>query len=72
MDTINTFTSNIEDIRDCLKGSWGTEIGNDYKLTYLGNIVIGEGSVDLLNDKIKKNIYEWKSIGDNLYIGWIK
>lgn len=72
MDIINSFTSTTEDIRDAIHGPWGTEITKDYKLSYLGNIVIAQGNLETIKQKCTVNTYGFVSIGQDVYIAWIK
>lgn len=72
METINNFTSTTEDIRDAIKGSWGTEIYPNVKISYLGKIIIANGNLNDIRQKCSKDIYEWNEIGENVYVAWIK
>lgn len=69
---INGMTDEVTDLRDALKGKWGREIGTDYKLIYLQNVVIGIGDQTILNKKLSAPIYGWDQIGDNIYLGVLK
>lgn len=72
MEFINTFSSDVTDLRDALQGVWGTEIGEDYKISYLGKVIIAQGTKTLIEEKTKKEVYEWINIGTNIFLGWIK
>lgn len=72
MEQINSLTSDIEDLRDAMKGFHGTEIGTDYKITYLGKCVIANGEKEVITNKLKVPVYELISVGNKVYIGWIK
>lgn len=72
MNIINRYTSGIQEVRDSLSGSWGTEIYEHTKISYLGRIIIAEGDLTIIKSKLKKQVYDLHKIGDNIYLGWIK
>lgn len=72
MDIINQFSSDVNAIREAIRGYHGTEIYKDCKISYLGGIIIAEGDLETIKNKCVVPVYEFKSIGNNLYIGWIK
>lgn len=72
MEFINPLSSDISDIREAISGIWGTEIGNEYKISYLGKLIIANGNKEIIENKLKKPVYELIEIGNNVYIGWIK
>lgn len=71
MEFINPFSSEISDVRDAIQGAWGTEIGDNYKISYMGKIIFAEGKKEDIEKNLKKNVYELKSIGTNIYLAWI-
>lgn len=71
METINSFTSSLEDIRETLSGSWGKDYG-DCRIVYIQNIIIAQGDLEVIKKKISKQVYEWIPIGDNLFLAFIK
>lgn len=71
MEAINSFTSTTEDIREAINGFYGTEIGKDYKISYIGWVILAEGNLDTIKKKISKDVYEWKGVGNNVYVAWI-
>lgn len=75
METINSFTSSLEDIRETLSGSWGKDYsGNpgDCRIVYIQNIIIAQGDLEVIKKKISKQVYEWLPLGENLYLAFIK
>lgn len=72
MDIINQFTSNENDIREAIRGAWGTEIFTDCKITYLAGIVIAQGNLEIIKQKCSVPTYGFNSIGTNIYLAWIK
>lgn len=72
MEILNVFTSDIKDIRECLRGPHGTDITENTKITYLGGIIMAEGNLDDIKKNCTIPVYDWKSIGNDLYIGWVK
>lgn len=71
METINSFTSSLEDIRETLSGSWGKDY-SDCRIVYIQNIIIAQGDLEVIKKKISKQVYEWIPIGDNLFLAFIK
>lgn len=72
MEIITSF-SNHEDIADAIKGSYGKEIGKDYKLVYIGNVIIGMAdNTTILDKNCKQKHYEWIEIGEKLFLAFCK
>lgn len=70
VSTINGISDS--NINSALKGSWGKEFGDDYKISYIQSIVIGQGNLESIKKNCKKDVYEWIMIGSGVYIAFIK
>lgn len=72
MVNINQLSSNTDDLRDAIAGSWGTEITDNYKISYIGKLVIAEGNKEDIENNLKKKVYNLINIKDNIYLGFIE
>lgn len=71
METIS-FLTDPNELPETLKGNYGKEIGKDYKLAYLGNVIIGQAeSKDILEKYSECPHYDWIEIGNKLFLAFI-
>ena len=71
---ILSINSNIEDIAEAIRGSWGKDIYKDCQFVYSGQLIYGFRTNDttLLDKKCKVSHYDWYKLADNVYIAIIK
>lgn len=72
MEITTPFTEH-EELAEALRGVHGKDIGKDFKIAYCGQIMIGEAdNTEILDKNCRIPHYEWKEIGNKLYIAFIK
>lgn len=72
MEMTTSFT-NHEDLAEATRGIHGKEIGKDYKIVCIENLIIGIAeNTDILDKHITTRHYEWNQIGTNTYLTILK
>lgn len=69
---ITTSYTNHDDLADALRGAHGKDVGQDYKISYLGTVIVGQGKMEVLDKNCKIKHYEWQAIGTDLYLAFVK
>ena len=68
-----TLNSTHEELAEAIRGVWGKKIGKNFAVVYLGNVIIGiAASTYILDKEVGANHYEWKEIGEGVYLALTK
>lgn len=61
--------SSHDEMTEALRGTYGKDILKDCSFAYCGTVVFGFGNnTDILDKNCKCKHYEWKEIGNGVYI----
>lgn len=72
MEFITSY-SDTKDLADALKGCHGKEVTKDYQFVYCGQMIIGMAdNTDILDKNCKCKHYDWKAIGNKVWLAIIK
>ena len=71
MDIVS-FNNKEEEIAEAIHGAWGKEVYADCKIVYCGQIVFCFGKLDVIKKRIKKQVYDFTTAGNDFYVGVIK
>lgn len=68
-----TSYTNHNDLAEATKGIHGKEVGKDYTIVCVENLIIGiAANTDILDKKVTSQHYEWKQIGNGVYLSVLK
>lgn len=62
-----------DDLVEAVKGTYGKDVLTDCSFAYCGTVVFGFGkNTEILDKNCKCKHYDWKRIGDDVYISILK
>lgn len=62
-----------DDLVEAVKGTYGKDVLIDCSFAYCGTVVFGFGkNTEILDKNCKCKHYDWKRIGDDVYIAILK
>lgn len=62
-----------DDLVEAVKGTYGKDVLTDCSFAYCGMVVFGFGkNTEILDKNCKCKHYDWKKIGDGVYISILK
>lgn len=62
-----------DDLVEAVKGTYGKDVLTDCSFAYCGMVVFGFGkNTEILDKNCKCKHYDWKQIGDGVYISILK
>lgn len=62
-----------DDLVEAVKGTYGKDVLTDCSFAYCGTVVFGFGkNTEILDKNCKCKHYDWKKIGDGVYISILK
>lgn len=72
MEYVGINTSH-DDLVEAVKGTYGKDVLTDCSFAYCGMVVFGFGeNTEILDKNCKCKHYDWKRIGDGVYISILK
>lgn len=68
-----SLNSTHDEIAEAIRGMWGKDLLKDCQFAYCGTIVFGFGdNTEILDKNCKCSHYDWKQIGDGVYVSILK
>jgi hypothetical protein len=71
MEFITSYSTPSE-MADAIRGVYGKKIEKDYKIFYLGNVILGIGDLDQIKKNVECKTSSWEQLSDTVFLAYFE